>query len=76
MDFKNDIVQEEQELKKGEKSHGKMVDLKNILPPFNYSAKSPSGIYNIDSLIELKEEVDTSLLLQDIQILNNNECIF
>ena len=76
MEFKNDIVNEEKETKKGEISTSKLQELKLILPPFNSSSKTPSNIYNSDTLIELKEHINTQVLKENLNLIEKKESRF
>lgn len=60
--FKSEFIAEEQEENEGQKQNDKLLHLKQILPPFNFSAKSPSSIYKLQNLMYERDSIDPAFL--------------
>ena len=76
MKMKVNVVNEEQLMNKGQKENDKMVHLKSILPPFNYSATKPENIYKLEDIIFHEEEINTEYMDRAIESIQAGEGIY
>ena len=65
--LKGDSILEEQELLKGQKQNNRLLHLKQILPPFNSSAKTARSIYKMENLMFEVDCIDTNNLQNAIK---------
>lgn len=64
---KSGFVAEERELLAGQKQSDRLARLKQILPPFNFSAKSAKNIYRLENVVFERESIDTANLQNAIE---------